>query len=84
MLVRIALVYFFTSLIVLNVPLRGQVVLGVVILLGYWATLAFLPNPHDYWSNLSNDGNVRSSSTARSLATSTCTTAIRPPSPKVS
>ncbi len=57
-LVRIALVYFFTSLIVLNVPLRGQVALAVVILLGYWATLAFLPNPHDYWKNLSNNDNV--------------------------
>ena len=56
-LVRIAIVYFFTSLIVLNIPLRGQVVLGVVLLLGYWATLAFLPDPHDYWKNLSNDHN---------------------------
>ncbi len=47
-LVRIALVYFFTSLVVLHIPLRGQVALGVVILLGYWGLLAFLPNPHDY------------------------------------
>jgi len=57
-LVRIALVYFFTSLIVLHVPLRAQIVLAVVILLGYWATLAFLPNPHHYESNLSRKGNV--------------------------
>jgi predicted acyltransferase len=57
-LVRIALVYFFTSLIVLNVPLRRQVALGIVLLLGYWATLAFLPNPYDYNANLSNEGNV--------------------------
>jgi predicted acyltransferase len=57
-LVRIALVYFFTSLIVLHVPLRAQAVLGVVILLGYWATLAFLPNLHDYEANLSRKGNV--------------------------
>jgi predicted acyltransferase len=56
-LVRIAIVYFFTSLIVLNIPVRGQVVLGVVLLLGYWATLAFLPDRHDYWKNLSNDHN---------------------------
>ncbi|HEX4414203.1 MAG TPA: DUF5009 domain-containing protein [Lacipirellulaceae bacterium] len=57
-LVRIALVYFCASLIVLHVPLRAQVALAVIILLGYWATLAFLPDPHDYWKNLSNDHNV--------------------------
>jgi predicted acyltransferase len=56
-LVRIAIVYFFTSLIVLNIPVRGQVVLGIVLLLGYWATLGFLPDRHDYWKNLSNDHN---------------------------
>ena len=57
-LVRIAIVYFCASLIVLNFPLRAQVALGIVILLGYWATLGLLPNPHDYWANLSNEGNV--------------------------
>jgi predicted acyltransferase len=57
-LVRIALVYFFTSLIVLNVRLRGQVALALILLLGYWATLWFLPNPDDYEANLSNEGNV--------------------------
>jgi predicted acyltransferase len=57
-LVRIGIVYFCTSFIVLHIPLRGQVALAVIILLGYWATLAFLPNPHDYWANLSNKGNV--------------------------
>ncbi len=57
-LVRIALVYFFASFIALHVPLRGQAVLGVVLLLGYWGLLAFLPNPHDYTANLSREGNV--------------------------
>jgi predicted acyltransferase len=57
-LVRIALVYFCTSLIVLHVPLRGQAALAGIILLGYWATLAFLPDPHDYGKNLSNDHNI--------------------------
>jgi predicted acyltransferase len=57
-LVRIGLVYFCTSMIVLHVPLRGQIVLGVVILLGYWGLLAWLPNPHDYAANLSRDGNL--------------------------
>jgi predicted acyltransferase len=57
-LVRIAIVYFCAALIVLHVPLRGQVALAIVMLLGYWATLAFLPDPHDYWKNLSNEHNV--------------------------
>ncbi len=57
-LVRIALVYFSAALIVLMVPLRGQIAIAATILLGYWALLAFLPNPHDYQSNLSNKGNI--------------------------
>jgi predicted acyltransferase len=57
-LVRIAIVYFIAALIVLNIPLRVQVALAGIILLGYWATLAFLPDPHDYWKNLSNEHNL--------------------------
>jgi predicted acyltransferase len=57
-LVRIAIVYFFTSLIVLHIPLRGQIVLGIVLLLGYWAALAFLPSFGEYERNLSHEGNV--------------------------
>lgn len=57
-LVRIALVYFCTSIIVLHVPLRGQVVLAAIVLLAYWCTLAFFPDPHDYWKNLSNENNI--------------------------
>jgi predicted acyltransferase len=57
-LVRIAIVYFFTSLIVLHIPLRGQIVLGIILLLGYWAALAFLPNLGEYERNLSHEGNV--------------------------
>jgi len=57
-LVRIGIVYFCASMIVLHTRVRGQVVLGVVLLLGYWGLLAWLPNPHDYASNLSRDGNV--------------------------
>ena len=82
-LVRIAIVYFFTSLIVLHIPLRGQVVLGVVILLGYWAAArvparsARLPE-----ESFATKATSRSSSIAPSSATNTCTTAIRPPNPK--
>lgn len=57
-LVRIAMVYFFASLIVLHVPVRGQIVLGIVLLLGYWGLLAWLPDPHDYAANLSREGNL--------------------------
>ena len=57
-LVRIAIVYFFASLIVLHVPRRGQVVLAAALLFGYWVLLAFLPNPHDYRANLSHEGNL--------------------------
>lgn len=57
-LVRIALVYLVTSLIVLHVSVRGQVVLGVALLLGYWGLLAWLPNPQNYESNLSPEGNI--------------------------
>jgi predicted acyltransferase len=57
-LVRIALVYFCTSLIVLHFPLWAQAERAVVILLGYWFLLALLPNPHDYAANLSHKGNV--------------------------
>jgi predicted acyltransferase len=57
-LVRIAIVYFAASLIVLHVPVRGQVVLGAALLLGYWALLAWTPDPQDYRANLTPEGNV--------------------------
>jgi predicted acyltransferase len=57
-LVRIGLVYFCASMIVLHVPLRGQIALGIAILLGYWGLLAWLPNPGNYAANLSRDGNL--------------------------
>jgi predicted acyltransferase len=55
---RIALVYFAVSLIALHMSARMQVLLAGTILLGYWALLAWLPNPHDYQNNLSRTGNV--------------------------
>jgi predicted acyltransferase len=57
-LVRIALVYLASSLIVLHVPVRGQIVIAAVLLLGYWALLRWTPNPNDYNSNLSPEGNI--------------------------
>jgi predicted acyltransferase len=57
-LVRIALVYFATSLVVLHFPVWSQVALGTVLLLGYWAMLAWHPDHHDYQGNLSPEGNI--------------------------
>ncbi|MFZ0527073.1 MAG: hypothetical protein WA776_01150 [Xanthobacteraceae bacterium] len=42
---RIALCYFFTSLMFLNFNLRGLVAALVVLLVGYWALLTFVPVP---------------------------------------
>jgi predicted acyltransferase len=55
---RIAVVYFATSLAVLFVPVRAQLVLAIALLLGYWAVMGWLPNPRNYEGNLSPDGNV--------------------------
>lgn len=57
-LFRIAVVYCLTSLIVLHISLRLQTVLAAVLLLGYWALLGWLPNPHDYQANLTPEGNL--------------------------
>ncbi len=42
---RIALVYFFAALIVMNFIVRKQAVWTVGLLLGYWAAMAFIPVP---------------------------------------
>ncbi len=42
---RIALCYFFTSLLFLNLNLRGLIAVPVVLLVGYWALLTFVPVP---------------------------------------
>jgi predicted acyltransferase len=55
---RIAVVYFIVSLVALHVPVRAQAALAAILLLGYWALLAFLPHMGDYQRNLTLDGNV--------------------------
>src|SRR5260370_33933131 len=42
---RIAVCYFFAALIYLNTQVRGQLMILLAILLGYWALLAFVPPP---------------------------------------
>ncbi len=55
---RIAVVYCIVSLVALHLSLRTQAMLATILLLGYWALLAFLPHAGDYERNLSPDGNV--------------------------
>ena len=55
---RIGLVYCAIALIALHIRPRGQVILAVTILFGYWAALTWLPNPHDVQSNFSPEGNI--------------------------
>jgi predicted acyltransferase len=55
---RIALVYLAVSLLSLHTSMRTQVAIAATILLGYWALLAWLPNPHDHQANLSRGGNM--------------------------
>lgn len=55
---RIGIVYCVTALIVLHVRPRGQMVLAATLLLGYWALLAWLPNPYDTEANFSPEGNL--------------------------
>lgn len=57
-LVRIALVYFAASLIVLHFSVRWQLVLRFVLLMGYWALLYWTPNPHNHAANLTPEGNI--------------------------
>ena len=42
---RIALCYFFTGLIFMHFRWRGILVISIVILVGYWAWLSFVPVP---------------------------------------
>jgi len=42
---RIALCYLFTSLLFLNLDLRGLIVAFVSLLVGYWALMTFVPVP---------------------------------------
>ncbi|MCE5346773.1 MAG: DUF5009 domain-containing protein [Bacteroidales bacterium] len=54
---RIALCYFFTSLIVLNLKRKGQLIAIVVLLLGYWTLMVLFPYPGkgpDPWSFSNN------------------------------
>ena len=55
---RIALVYFAASMIALHASRRAQAVIVAVVLLGYWALLAWLPTSQTPEARLSPEGNV--------------------------
>jgi predicted acyltransferase len=55
---RIGLVYCAVALMALHIRPRGQVIFAVVVLFGYWALLAWLPNPHNAQANFSPEGNL--------------------------
>jgi predicted acyltransferase len=55
---RIAVCYFCAALIYLNTRLRGQVILLVAILVGYWALLAWVPPPDSLAGDYSKEHNL--------------------------
>ncbi|MCL4416548.1 MAG: DUF5009 domain-containing protein [Actinobacteria bacterium] len=59
---RIAICYFFASIITLYLPSRFQpMIIGIIlgaILIGYWAVMKFVPVPGVGFANLSPQGNL--------------------------
>jgi len=55
---RIAIAYFFATLLVMNLDVRGQAVATAVILLGYWALMAWVPVPGFGRGNYTMQGNL--------------------------
>jgi len=55
---RIAICYGIAALIVMHVGWRGQAVSAAVILLGYWALLAFVPAPGGVAGDYSKEGSL--------------------------
>lgn len=55
---RIALCYGIAAVVVLNTSVRGQALVTVAILLGYWALLAFVPAPGGLPGDYTIQGNL--------------------------
>src|SRR5262245_26245940 len=55
---RIAICYGIAALIVLHTSRRGQLIIVVAILLGYWALLALVPAPGSRAGDFSIEGNL--------------------------
>ncbi|MBD2440279.1 acyltransferase family protein [Nostoc sp. FACHB-110] len=54
---RISLSYLLASLVVLNLPRKGQWILAAVLLIGYWLTMMYVPVPEYGAGVLTRDGN---------------------------
>ncbi len=55
---RIALCYLFSALLFLKLKWRGLVAVSLVVLIGYWLALLWIPVPGFGAGNLSPDGNL--------------------------
>jgi predicted acyltransferase len=55
---RIGLVYFFTSLIFLKTSYRSQLILNIVLLIGYWGLMTLIPVPGVGYPNLEVNTNL--------------------------
>jgi predicted acyltransferase len=57
---RIAVCYFFASIIFLNTRVRTQVAITIALLLGYWLLLKFVPAPGFTAGDLTKEGSLPS------------------------
>jgi len=55
---RISLTYLLASLIVLNVPRKGQWAIAAFLLIGYWLAMSLIPVPGYGMGNLTREGNL--------------------------
>ena len=55
---RISLAYLVAALIVLKVPRKGQWAIAILLLIGYWLAMSFIPVPGYGMGNLSREGNL--------------------------
>ena len=55
---RIAICYFFTSILYLTTRLRTQAIIILLLLIGYWLALTLIPVPGYGTHQLTNDGNL--------------------------
>jgi predicted acyltransferase len=54
---RISLSYLLASLTVLNLPRKGQWILAVILLIGYWLVMMYVPVPNYGTGMLTREGN---------------------------
>ncbi len=55
---RIAICYFFTSILYLTTRLRTQAIIILLLLIGYWLAMTLIPVPGYGTHQLTNDGNL--------------------------